>query len=358
MSANLCFDYLIGYSRKEDLCVSEDWDDLYAVSESGLYVDELPGMPQRFIDSLGGNYDIWEKMANAKENAINAFKIDVISEIYKYKEPSRQRFYGDIGRKSFTTKLTHYDTRGLRMYSDIIGGSYALFGVSFILDITGAVDFSILDENYDVIYSTLLLAQAGRVKYNLLPTPITLPLNGNYYFLYDSTTSLPYNNELTCHCGGWKWCFNMEHPCFGKSRDKWTEWAMVAGVYSNTNTDLDDWPTTDDAQGMVLHGDFSCDIIGTLCTEHSNWLGNEIDYAIANAIWYKTGEFLATYVMDSEEVSRKTLLGVEQWNVNRTFYNERYVAMINFIAENFEAERNECLKCKPPMGYKKMHQML
>jgi hypothetical protein len=110
--------------------------------------------------------------------------------------------------------------------------------------------------------------------------------------------------------------------------------------------------------GLILHGDFTCDILGTLCTEYSDWIGNEIDFAIANAIWYKTGEFLATYIMDTEEVSRKTLLGVEQWNANRAYYNARYVTMVNFIAENFEAERNECLKCKSPLGYSQRIQLL
>jgi hypothetical protein len=41
--------------------------------------------------------------------------------------------------------------------------------------------------------------------------------------------------------------------------------------------------------------------------------------AMANAIWYKTGEFLSVYVLDSEEVSRRTLLGTEQWEANKEF---------------------------------------
>jgi len=131
---------------------------------------------------------------------------------------------------------------------------------------------------------------------------------------------------------------------------KWTEWAMVAGVCGDVLADRDDWGTQVQARGLMLHGDFNCDIIGSLCDEYSDYTSNEIGMAIANAIWYKAGEYLSIYVMDSEEVSRRTLLGTEQWNANREFYSERYKAMIDFIAENWEPDQ-ECLKCKDPYGF-------
>lgn len=355
MSIPTCFQDIIGYSRKEDLCVLDDWDDSYADSNSGLYIDELPGFPQRFVSSLGGNYDIWEKMSNSLENAISTFKLDVLQAILKFKTPSRARFKGDIGKKDFTQTLTSCSYQGLRMYSDINGGAYILRGVSIILDTTEDVTLEIYDE-YDLLYSYTLHATAGRPVYNTI-TPLSLTLDRNYYFLYQ-TTGKSYNNKLNCNCGGWKWCFNIFHPCFGKSRENWTEWAMVGGVCGNTLSDRDDWMTSIDARGLILHGDFNCDIIGSLCSDHSDWSDNEIDLAIAHAIWYKAGEFLSAYVMDSEEVSRKTLLGVEQWNANRTFYNDRYIAMIDFIAENFEEDRNECLKCKDSFGFKLRSQKL
>ena len=355
MSIPLCFSEIVGFSRKENLCVSEDWDASYADSASGLFVDELPGMPQGFIDSLGGNYTIWEKMTNSLENAIGTFKIDVLGEILKYFEPVRRKYKGDIGNKSFTTTPASCGAyNGLRMYSDVIGGSYILRGVSLILNVTETVTLEIYDE-YDFLHTIVLQSQAGRPKYNAI-TPIELPLQGNYYFLY-TTSGLPYNNKLTCNCGSLKWCFDTCHPCYGPSRDGWREWAMIGGVCGDALVNRDDWNTSREGAGMILHGDFTCDIFGTLCSEHSDWT-TEIGFAIANAIWYKTGEYLATYIMDTEEVTRKTLLGVEQWNANRAFYNARYVTMINFIAENFEAEENECLRCRPPLGITKRVQML
>ncbi len=355
MSVTNCFSGIIGLSRKEDSCVLDDWDESYSQSESGLFIDELPGFPQRFVASLGGNYNIWEKMYNSMENAIGTFKIDVLQAILKYHEPTRQRFKGYIGGRSFTTTLAVKNYQGLRMYSDITGGAFVLRGFYIILDTTENVTLNIYDE-YDLLYTYTLTATAGRPVYTAI-TPLTLPLDRNYYFLY-STTGKPYNNKLTCNCGGYRWCFNIENPCYKYSKDQWTEWAMIAGVSGDVLSERDDWATSSEAKGLVLHGDFTCDVIGTLCTEYSDWTGNEVDWAIANAIWYKTGEFLSIYVMDSEEVSRRTLLGTEQWNANREFYNERYKSLLEFIADNFEDDRNDCLKCRNPFGYKVMTQRL
>lgn len=360
MSINTCFDYIIGFSRKEDACidggVNDPWDESYALSDSGLYVDELPGFPSRFVASLGGNYDIWEKMTYARENAINTFKMDVYNEILKYYEPRQSGFRGNIGEKSYTTTLlSPCDYQGLRLYSDILGGSFILRGVYLFLNVTEEVTLYIYDD-YDLLYSFAVQAVAGKPTYTAID-PTTLQLGGNYYFIYQ-TSGQPYNNHVVCNCGSYKWCFNVEHSCFKYSRHGWTQWAMVAGVCGDDISDRYDWGTSRDAYGLVLFGDFACDLLATLCSEHSDWTGNMIDQAIAHAIWYKTGEFLSVYIMDSEEVSRRTLLGVEQWNANRAWYNDRYAKMINFIAQNWDENRNECLQCRNPFNNQLIQQII
>jgi hypothetical protein len=355
MSVPVCFENIIGFTRKDDICL-DDYLPEYSTSESGLYIDELPGMSLRILNATGGSNDIWVKMTNAYTNAISAFKVDVMAEILKTKEPARSKFVGSIGGKSFTSKLTGDTYHGLRMYSDIIGGSFTLRGVSLILDTTGAVNLLIYDE-YSLLHTIAISSVAGQPKYTSI-TPIELPLSGNYYFLYNTGVGVPYNNKLTCNCGGHKWCFNIEEPCYRPSRDKWTEWSMVAGVHGTDVNAREDWGLSREAQGLILHGDYGCDTLGILCSDHSDWTGNEIDSAIAWAIDYKSGSFLTAYIMDSEEVNRYTLLGVEGLGANIAYYEDRYRAMITFIADNIEEDRNECLKCRPPHGYRRQSQML
>ena len=362
MSVYVCLSSVIGMTRKSDDCVSGYIAD-YSESDSGLYIDELPGMALRILNSTGGNYTIWEKMDHARENAVNAFKVDVIREIYKTKEPKRNRFYGDIGNKSFTADLSSDTYHGLRMYSDIKGGTFNLRGVTLILDTTEAVNLNVYtgqdDEDGGAAIETIALTSlAGRPKYTAI-TPIPFDLEGNLYFLYSTAGGVPKNNKLSCtSCGSYKWCFNTDNPCYRESRLKWTEWAMVAGVHGSDLTIRDDWGTSVDARGLILHGDFQCDILTILCSDHADWTQDPVDYAIAWAILYKAGSFLSAYIMDSEEVNRYTLLGVDGLAANIEFYDAKYKEMIEFIGENMTEERNECLKCKDPHRYTRRAQML
>lgn len=358
MSVFQCFDSVIGISRKQDACVAGSFAD---TSLSGLYLDELQGLGMRILNTTGGNNTLLEKMENARENGINAFKVDVMARILETREPARSKFIGDIGGKSFSTLLSADTYHGIRMYSDVIGGSFTLRGVTLMLNVSEAVNLVIYSGETDqdgaaALYTIPLVSSAGRQRYNAI-TPIELPLDGNYYFLYQ-TTGQPYNNYLTCNCGGHKWCFNIKFPCYRPSRDKWTEWSMAAGVHGSDLTERDDWSTSREARGLILHGEYGCDTLGILCSDHSDWSGDMVDQSIAWAILYKAGSFLSTYVMDSEEISRYTLLGVDGLAANITFYEERYKAMIDFIAANIETARNECLKCKNPAGYKRQAQFL
>jgi len=354
MSVYNCLENIIGFTRKEDDCV-QDYDSSYSDSDSGLYVDELQGMSLRILDSMGGVSDIWEKLTNSRENAINSFKTDIIHEIEKYKEPIRSYFSGDIGYKKFTTILTKKTYQGFRMHSDVNGGKFILRGVSLILNSTEAVNLEIYDE-YDLLYTYPISSVAGRPNKTVI-VPLELPLDRDYYFLVSSVGS-PYNNKLTCGCGGYRWCFNTEKPCYKYSKDRWTEWCMIGGVMGDDLGIRDDWTITKNCNGMILHGNFSCSMYDVLCTDESDFVNNPIDASIAWAVLYRTGEFLTNYIMDSAEVSRYTLLGVEALNENRVYYNQRYAIMVDYIAKNIEDERTGCYRCRPAMGMGKRSHLI
>jgi hypothetical protein len=342
-----CLNFVVGMAREECDCVS-DWDASYANSDSGLFISELQGMSLRILDSLGGCPFIWEKMENARLNAINAFKTDVMMEILKYKEPIRDRFTGDIGYKQFTRLVSGTHTYyGLRMYSDIRGGTFTLRNITVILNSTENFNLEIYDD-YDLLYTIPVSSQADRPKTTTI-TPIEFPLDRNYYFIYNPVGT-PYANKLTCGCGTYHWCFCVESPCYKSSRDKWTEWSMIGGVTGDVIGDREDWSCSQVANGLSLHGNFTCNGLNSLCNEDSDFQNNELDVAIAWAILYKAGEFLTNYIMDTGEVSRYTLLGTEALNTNRIYYNARYAIMVDFIARSWDEDRDDCMRCKPPMG--------
>ena len=350
-----CWDSIIGFTRTDDTCIDDAYPVDYSESLSGLYVDELQGMTLRILDNTDNSTTLWEKMARARENAIRTFQTDLMMELSNYTEPTRKRFAGDIGSKSFTRTISGSTYYGMRMYSDVRGGKFILRGVSLILNSTEAVNLEIYDE-YDLLHTIPLTSAAARPAKTDI-ADIELTLDRNYYFLI-APVGLPYTNKLTCGCGGFKWCFCPDDPCYRYSRDRWTEWAMVAGVYGDDLTTREDWPTAGNAAGMILHGNFTCSIFDALCTENSDFNDDEQDRAMAWAILYKTGEFLTNYIMDTGEVSRYTLLGTEALNENRVYYNKRYAVLIDWLAQNLDDDRNDCMKCKPPMGIRRRAQML
>jgi hypothetical protein len=358
MSLYSCLENVIGFAREECKCI-DDWDASYALSDSGLYISEVQGMSLDILDSLGGCEDIWDKMINARTNAINAFKIDLAQELSKYKEPTRKSFSGDIGGryadtgKKITSLITESNYYGIRMYSDIQGGKYILRGVSLILNTTEAVNLEIYDE-YDLL-DTIALSSVANRPHKTDITPIELSLDRNYYFLI-APVGRAYSNKLTCNCGGFRWCFDIDNPCYRLSRDGWTEWVMAAGVYGDAIDDREDWTKCGRASGMILHGNFVCDVFDNFCRDESDFISNEIDTSMAYALLYKASEFLTTYIMASSEVSRYTLLGMEQLNENRIYYAERYKVMIDWLAKSMED--NDCLRCRPPQGMRMRSQRL
>lgn len=355
MSINQCFQTVIGFTRSEDLCV-DGYNATYSVSDSGLFIDELQGMSLRILDAVGGKDSIWEMMDRARMNGINTFKTDIFSEIMKYKEYRREKFTGEIGHRRFTAVITKDTYHGLRIYSDIRGGVFTLRGVTLNLNTTESVNLLIYDD-FELLHTVSIDSLAGKPNYTAI-TPIDLDLNGNYYFIY-APVGTPYNNKMTCGCGGYRWCFDTEKPCYNSSKDNWTQWCMAGGIHGDSISDRDDWGVSQFAQGLRLHGEFKCDAMNMLCSDASDFENNEIDSAIAWAILYKTAEFLTYEIKNSGEVSRYTLIGNDDvFNANMQYYSNRYTAMINFIAENIEPSRNECLRCRPALGIGKTSQRL
>ena len=337
---------IIGLTRQEDGCVS-GYDASFSQSDSGLFMNELQGMSLKILDSLDADPEIWIKMSNARENGINTFKTDIFSEILKYNEYTRQKFSGDIGRRQFNQVITKYPYHGMRMFSDVKGGIFTLRGITLNLNTTETVNLLIYDD-FELLYTITIDSVAGKPKLNTI-TPIEFNLIGDLYFIF-APIGTPYNNKMTCGCGGYRWCFNRDRPCYKGSKDNWTLWAMIGGITGSDLNERDDWFVGQYAQGMRLHGDFRCDATNILCSESSDFVNNEVDRAMAFAILYKSAEYLTYDIMNSGEVSRWTLLGKDDvLNENMKYYQDRYVAMIDFIAQNIEPDRSECLRCKSQM---------
>jgi hypothetical protein len=233
---------------------------------------------------------------------------------------------------------------------------FTLRGITLNLNSTENVNLLIYDD-FDLLHTIAISSTANKPKYTAI-TPIDFDLNGNYYFIY-SPVGTPFNNRMTCGCGGYHWCFRPESPCYSSSRDNWTLWAMAGGVHGSDITERDDWGVSQDAQGLRLHGEFKCDAMAMLCSDASDFEKNEIDRYIAEACMLKTAEFASYKILNSGEVNRDLLLGNDDVvNGRMQYYSTLYQERINFIAQNIEPSRNECLRCRSIMGFSKHSQIL
>jgi hypothetical protein len=366
-----CWDNIIGISRKEDFCLDDIGRPIdYNISKSGIFIDELKGINLRFIQDLGiqnSNDDLWNKIIKAKENAVRVVQMDALMEISKNNKPRVELFKGNIGSQKYTKNAVISNTyAGVRMYCNTIRGAYFhLTGINTIFGTTGIISMEIYS-NMDTnpLYSFDLNTIANRVESNL--QDITLPLwnddydNLEYYFIYQLTQT-PKDNQPTCGCGGVQWCFNRNNSCFadGKAtKDRWRQFAMVGGISGDNIDDRENWSTTQVMNGLILIGQYQCSSSIYLCNDESDYDNNEFDIAIAYAIQYKTGEYLMDEFLNTNEISRYTMLGQEAINNNRQDYNARYAVLIDYIKNNIDINRFGCLKCKPNHGFSKGFQKL
>jgi hypothetical protein len=338
-----CLQLAIGLTRVDPDCV-DDYVIDYSTSSSGLYLDELKGIDLLRFSELGGDTDVWQKMDNARNNAIVTFKVDLFREMSKYLEARHHPFSGNIGQTKWigSTLLSNY--KGLKIFSDVNGATIRIRGFNLMLETTETVTLEVWTEEEQLItYS--LTSQAGKNKVNTLATPLELELDKEYFFIYQSNGKV-LKNKLTCGCGGFKWCYSHEKPCYSRSRDNWTQWMMVAGIVGSDTSDLDSWSQSHYAHGLSIIADTRCNSFGIICNDGMDFQNDPISLSVAMAILYKSGEYLLDYILDSNEVNRYTLLSAETIDVNRLFFQSRYAEMVNYIAKEVDYNANDCWRCK------------
>ena len=164
-----CYENIFGFSRSEDICV-DGWDPYYAISDSGLYIDELQGMSLRILDAVGGKDSVFDMMERARTNGINTFKTDIFPELLKYNEYRRDKFTGEIGHRRFTQVIQKFIYYGIRVYSDVRGGVFTLRGVTLNLNSTENVNLLIYND-FELLHTVAISSTAGKPKYTAI-TPI------------------------------------------------------------------------------------------------------------------------------------------------------------------------------------------
>lgn len=352
-----CYESIVGLTRTDCECYTSIPDDA-SDSMSGLYLDELVGLS--FIQSMtncdNGN-DLFQNMEKARDNAITSFQADTNALLLQNYKMKRKPFYGGIGRiVSNSITIPNGNYLGVRLRGDSVKG-----GVLYIKSIgtsfyhSGIITLNIYNNLGELVGNYNLNAVQDVHTQN--PVNIQLPLysdyaeNMEYSFVYQYDDNLrPKVNDIKCSCGSFKPVFNCRKPYYHNSHEKtygWADWLMVGGINS---VGLPDFTALPDATNNYMYGltfqvELKCKVGDVLCTDQLDFDGNPLAAAMAIAIQNKAGEILGSWVLQSGNLNRFTLINTEQLINDVANFKTTYNQMIRYIVESADITQNDCFSC-------------
>lgn len=345
-----CFDYIIGLSRSSCNCYSDRPVDFDA-SLSGLYMDEFSPLDQLKGLENCENGSVWDKMANARENAIRFFISDMNSKLQKKYLLKRKPYKGTIGNKTFTEdRILVNSYNGIRVFcSDIISGYMKIKKINTIFNSTGAFNLFIYNNMNELITTVSLNTVADLYTQNTVN--IELPLHSDfvnnleYYFVYSGIT--PKNNTLECACG--------KHSHFNKTesqRFKWADFIQVSGF----DTDSLDFIELSHSHsiylnGLILEVELYCKLNDLFCSEW-DFDTDPINASVAYAIAFKATEICLKSIISSTDLSRETMVNAETIEKFMMDYSQKYEDKTADILEEVDITKNDCLMCRDELGMK------
>lgn len=357
-----CLDTAIGLSQTDCPCFDENKPVDYAVSDSGLYLDELDGIPLNVIDAAEdcANGNVWQIMEKARREAAIVLKGDVNIGLAKIVLPSRPFFNGNIGDvnpKGYIDTASQY--AGITWLSGgMPSGTMHISKIRLAINTTVAKTVTLYSSDQDVPLGSFVI-NCVQNTYSEVSVNIDLPLvnsNGGcirYWLVYDKTGVKPMKTTLTCGCGTgnspvWNG-LNYLYPPRGnyKSQYAWFEWVNVAGTNGNDVTAKTGWGcSTTYTYGLQIEVSFKCALSDVIC-QNLDYEKNPAAIKLAEALRYKAGEKVINNIMSSGTINRYTLLDNESMWGRRNHYAKRYTESLAEAIGAMDITRTGCYKCKP-----------
>ena len=380
MSTIACFENVIGLSRRDCDCVEDRPVDA-GVSESGLYLDELPGLNIRMLGTTAdcGDDGLWAKLERARDNAIEDTIAELAACIAANTDTARPPGTSIIGqdknamRTSVKLRSTYH---GLTIQTALVRGG--VFEITSIVTAfkgvnnTGTVDvhlFNRPEEDASPIASVTLNTTGDRVVWNDLPEPIALTMtqdtavNPRFWLLYEPNGMEALNVEINCGCSGYKPYWSETNPQYRTENDKghhlWAWWAMAAGTKGD---DLDKrltWTVENPTHGLLLKVRLRCDETSTFCTADPDYRTDPIQKVIAHAVRFKAGAALLQDILTSPRIDRFTMTAGEQLEALKNDYEAEFEKRVaGFLCPTLSGHDSinrygDCRKCKDTWGMRR-----
>lgn len=393
MSTYACWQNIIGISRTECQCVEDKPVDA-SVSASGIFLDELPGLPIRFIDAVRdcGQDSLWDFAERAIENAVGETKAEVMGCVNRNTEPAKRAGQSEIGSgKKATTGETHPLSKpfhGITVQTDNMRGGYfrvTAIATAFKGDaLPATIDVKLYkdeSESSGPEQTITLPVTSNKVEWTVLPTPIELSMSSlgdraRYWFLFEPIDGMRAMNTLTgCNCGGFNPYWNLHTPQWmskvDKGRDGWANWAQAQGTSGDDLLNRENWQVFNPTHGIMLRVQFECDESSTICAETPNYTGDMFQLAFAHAVRYRAAFNLATSILNSTKIDRYTMTAGDQLEKMRQEWHYEWLSYTSgprksdgtleragYLCEQLSKPENvnlygDCRKCADQWGMRR-----
>jgi hypothetical protein len=335
-----CFDTLVGLSKQEYSCFTDDAPEGFDTSDSGYHLTDTDyGLT--IIDQCA--FDGWELLQAARTQAILEIKSDLRAALREKYDGSISPFSGVIAQLTSTgSRLVTHDFLGLRVRTkNQKGAKLVLKKIFLALDTPGT--YTVTIKSNDPLFVSpdpveVVLVSANTMTQKVLTTQIELPLYSRtceekwleYYIAFDRNGATPRNNNVTC-CG--------KHP-------GWMDHLYVSGFQASDNEAT--YGTFSSAGfGMALDAFLICEELEWVC-ELEELNGYHLRDVLARSLQFRGAAIAISKLIDTILVNPCTSYQIESLASRRTYLNSRYSDNIRWVAQNLPKKGlTDCFMCKP-----------
>lgn len=379
MSAYLddCLKYIFGLSRSTCECNEDGKPNDYNTSDSGIYLDELPGLSLdmfKFAKDCSSE-SIWQKMIEARAQAVDDFKALLIQCIGQNAKLKRKPFTGMVGQfNKFSKDLTISSTYAAIKFrmADIIGGYSRLKRIGMLFNSNGSYDLKLFNniEEDPIAEWNDVPTTAGRIAWFDLPSELSLDMNSiyspylEYYLVYtNNVNNKPKDMWTHCNtCGSsFRPYWNDANPPYNMIGEKgnhgWAEWMMVTGIHGSDLSKINEWGSSNYLNGLALDIVFGCRLDKTICNGELDYQGNPYALAMAYAIRARAGSILLQNILSTENPNYYTTVGSELLVQLRDQYQKKFEAntrdyiCVEMTDPSMLNENSDCFTCKDENGF-------
>lgn len=339
-----CFKNIVGISRTECDCFTDEFNADAAISKSGLFIDEATERFSlaAFSDGVGCGETLQGIVEKSRVDGINEFILKLSQEVGTMYKTKTSPYNGKVGSASATGDRVVNDAI-VGLVVDVNASSGVSINVNAItpyFNYTGVITISVykayrsnnLYQSPALVDTIVLNTTSGTPIKQSLTSKLTLDSEKDvsYLFMYElDPGQYPKNNNNICGCGQTEALLH-----------KYVHPYSIEGADVNA---LDPTKKKGFINGLLLDITAQCSIEDLIC---DNYYENTLlQTSINHAILYLSASKLLIKLLRSDIISRYTMMDREAMQEDAYVLQGKATKSINWIAQNMKVA-GDCFVCQ------------